>query len=119
MRELVTLARWRGYMSAVEQMPMAQIDLKVAVMLAKRYMHEVSEETPGDLRLEEVERDREVGAWRITLSYDIPITPTLANPTPNNALSALLGGNRPDRAYRIISLDQSNGEFLSMKLRKL
>lgn len=69
-----------------------------------------------NLRLEEVERDRKEGVWRITLGYD---TAESAGPSPQNALSALLRDHNQRRAYKVVSLTDDSGEFISVKLRLL
>lgn len=103
--------------STVEQMPVEGLSLKAAVALAKRYLAEVAEEPPVNLKLEEVERSGEEGVWRITLGYDAPVAAPPFSQTAG-AISALFGNNTT-RVYRVISLDETTGEFISMRLRTL
>jgi hypothetical protein len=105
-------------MSAVEKMPAERLDLKAAVALAKRYLAEITEEPLTNLKLEEVERARDDGAWRITLGYDVDVSAPAFLRETAGAINAILGANTA-RAYRVITLDEMTGEFISMKLRTL
>lgn len=103
-------------MRTIEKTSRPPASLRDAVELAKRYLEEVSDEPLTNLRMEEVERDKKDAVWRITLGYD---TAKPATPEPQNSFSALLREKNVRRIYRVIGMEESTGEFLSVKLRDL
>jgi len=87
------------------------MDVKDAVKAAKTYVADVfSEENLSNLGLEEVEHDEAKKMWFVTVGFSRPWN------TTRNALTAISGDPNPQRAYRIVSLND-NGEVISIKRR--
>ena len=102
-------------MSAVEQgqQQWYRVELRQAVHYAQQYLSElVGDDTPN-LRLEEIEIDRETGTWRVTLGYDEEQS------APAESANLLTSLARPRRVYTVITLDANTGVFQSMKMRTL
>lgn len=102
-------------MSAIEQgaQPRYRIDLRSAVDLAQRYLHELVPQELNALRLEEIEIDRDSAVWSVTLGYEE------ARPVTTESAPTLASLIRPKREYKVITLDANTGDFVSMKLRNV
>ncbi len=106
-------------MSAIEQVAPAPMTIKEAVAQAKQFLIDLGEEPLNNMRLEEIERDREAGTWRVTLGYDRDVE---RHGEPNalaGALAELAWRNsRTVRVYKVVTVDAQNGEALAMKMRQ-
>jgi len=60
--------------------------------------------------LEEVERSEDGKYWLITVGFTIP--------GQGRATTALFGADKPERAFKVITVDANTGDALSMKIRK-
>ena len=86
------------------------MDVSLAVRTAKTYVSEVfKEEQIANLGLEEVEHDELT--WNITIGFSRPWNLT------RNALNNLVRTEVPDRSYKIVVINDSDGRVLSMKDR--
>ena len=85
------------------------IDVKEAVQSASKYFNELQDvlglKKAEDLRLEEVEISDDRSQWLITLGYRID--------------DDRLGIPRYKRDYKIFTVDSTNGEVKSMKIREV
>ena len=93
------------------------LDVKYAVKKAKSYVIDLfEEESIRDLGLEEVEYDGDEQTWLITLGFSRPWD----TPKVNSLAAALTGVENVEskpkrRAYKIIKINDSSGEVLSIK----
>lgn len=89
-------------------MSTTMIDVKEAVQSASKYFNELQNifglMKAEDLRLEEVEISDDRSQWLITLGYRID----------EDRL-----GMRSKREYKIFTVDSTNGEVKSMKIREV
>jgi hypothetical protein len=90
------------------------MDVKNAVSVAKVWLEQtLSDEGPFNIGLDEVEFDEMSKSWKITLGFSRPW-----NSIQPNALTSITGmTGAPKRSYRVIEVDDSSGEVVSMKRR--
>lgn len=106
-------------MSAVEQIAPAPVTIKEAVAQAKQFLIDLGEEPLNNMRLEEIERDREEGTWRVTLGYDRDVEPPRDPLAMSGALAGLARLSKPIvRIYKVVTVDAQSGEALAMKMRQ-
>ena len=83
------------------------MDVKQAVQVAKKYVHELfKEEEIGNLALEEIDAEKE-GFWRITIGFSRPW---------NRHIGTFFSGEQT-RAYKVVLVRDSDGYVLSVKNR--
>ena len=91
------------------------MDVKQAVLIAKSYLIDLYKDTDENIKyvgLEEVVFDNDASSWRITIGFSR--TWEYRNP-----LSAILDEGRPARAYKVIEVNDSDGQVISLKDRFL
>lgn len=69
------------------------------------------DENISNLGLEEVEYDSAIGEWVVTVGFSRPWD------YPQGSLAALTGGSKANRSYKIVSVNDTNGEVISVKNR--
>jgi hypothetical protein len=90
------------------------IDVRHAVQLALDFVNGIfSQEPPINLRLEEISLSEDEKLWTITFSF---FRPTSELPNYQAILNAI---KPPEREYKSINIDSTNGKFVSMKIRQL
>ncbi len=89
------------------------MNVKDAVTLAINHVRTLFEhETISNLGLEEVEFNPSANEWVVTVGFSRPWD------YPQNALAALAGqGGRPNRSFKIVSINDNNGEVIAIKNR--
>lgn len=88
------------------------MDVKEAVSIAKRFLTELlADEGLTNLGLEEIEHDDAAGVWHVTLGFSRPWN------TVRNALTQLAGEAAARRAYRVLTIRDSDSAVLSVKRR--
>lgn len=83
-----------------------KIDVKEAVVLAKKYLYELKGIRTDESNLEEIEMSKDKPCWLITLSY------------PSADYSSVLIMT-PRKIYKIFEVDINTGQILSMKIRQI
>ena len=90
-----------------------KMDVKAAVDAAKSYVNNLLiDEGLMNLGLEEVEFDETNGFWLVTVGFSRPWN------TTRGPLATLGGENAAKRAYRVVTVRDSDGEVLSVKRSK-
>ena len=94
------------------------MDVKDAVTIAKNWVHEIlADEDVQNVGLEEVEYDSNEGVWDVTIGF----SRRWNSPKDNqlSGLAAALAVTQPalKRAYRVVSVSDSDGKVISMKRR--
>lgn len=89
------------------------MNVKDAVTLAINHVRALFEhENISNLGLEEVEFDESMKEWIVTVGFSRPWD------YPQNTLAALTGqGGRPNRSFKIVSINNNNGEVIAIKNR--
>ena len=86
------------------------MNVKEAVSVAKKWLIDVmADEQIMNVGLEEVEFHEQSGLWTVTLGFSRPWNST------KNALLAITGEQTTRRAYRSLTIDDSNGKVIAMK----
>ena len=89
------------------------MDVKEAAQIAKAYVAELfAGEEIMNLGLEEAEFDRISNTWKITVGFS-------RSWDQKNVLSAALGEGRPARSYKVMRINNANGDVESLKDRLL
>ena len=89
------------------------MDAKTAVKVAKEYILELfADEQITNVGLEEIKFDYCSKVWSITMGFSRPWN-------QKNSLTASIGTLPPRRAYKVIRLNDANGEVESLKDRIL
>ncbi len=82
------------------------IDVKQATQIALKYFSELNPGMFERVALEEVEKSVDEKDWLVTLGYSLPSL-------------LLLAGTPPQREYKEIRIDATNGNVVSMKIKKI
>lgn len=90
------------------------IDVKKAIASAMAFLTKVYGKAEG-LRLEEVELSDDERYWLVTLGFDEPATKSPFKKMVTSGLPT----DEMERVYKLIKVDASTGEALSMKIRKV
>lgn len=89
------------------------MDVKEAANAAKSYLADLYlEEGITNLGLEEVVFDNVSNIWEITIGFSRPWD-------QKTALTAALAGGRPDRTYKVLRINDQDGNVMSLKDRLL
>ena len=88
------------------------MDVKEAVQTAKSYVAELfTDETIGNIGLEEVEFNNASNNWEVTIGF--------SRPWQTNILVAALSNQHPTRSYKLVCINDDSGQVLSLKDRVL
>jgi hypothetical protein len=99
---------------------MTMIDARNAVKFATDHLEQIKDlmgDNFSNLRLEELELSENREFWIVTLSYDVPYTPSGLERLL--APSGLPHGKLHTKEYKIFNVDAQTGEFRSMKIRSI
>jgi hypothetical protein len=89
-----------------------RMDVSDAIARAKNWLTKIMEgEGVTNLGLEEVSFDEDTGCWLITLGFSRPWNSTRA------AFTAISGEPAPRRAFRTVSVRDSDGAIVAMAKR--
>ncbi len=83
------------------------IDVKQATQVALKYFSELNPGMFERVALEEVEMAVDEKEWFVTLGYNLPSLLLLGNTQP------------PQREYKQLRIDATNGNVVSMKIKKI
>ena len=84
------------------------LQVKEAIQTAKEWLADtLSDENLTDVGLEEINFEESKKLWRVTLGFSRPWD------LRSNALTAVIGGNGPKRAYKVITVTD-DGRVLDM-----
>ncbi|MBT9556527.1 MAG: hypothetical protein IV100_10880 [Myxococcales bacterium] len=90
------------------------VQLKDAVTAALRFVSDVfSEESPQNLRLEEVELAKGGHEWRVTVGFDRQVE----RRGPTAAVLQTLQGPQFERVYKVVRVDAGSGEPKAIVMR--
>ena len=70
-----------------------------------------NEENISNVGLEEVEFNSEIGEWKVTVGFSRPWD------YPQGALAVMAGNSGVKRTYKIVIVNEENGEVISIKNR--
>ncbi|MBE9140915.1 hypothetical protein IQ254_27575 [Nodosilinea sp. LEGE 07088] len=95
------------------------MNVKEAVARAKQYVFELfSDESPANIRLEEVEFDEKANEWLVTIGF--------SRPWDNPAKSPLTAFTNPEvpplparRAYKVVRISNDKDDVISVKSREI
>lgn len=88
------------------------MDVKEAVQTAKKYVTELfTDETIGNIGLEEVEFNNSSNNWEVTIGF--------SRPWQTNILVAALSNQQPTRSYKLVYINDDSRKVLSLKDRIL
>ncbi len=83
------------------------MDVKEAVRMAKEYVGQLfADEGIKNVGLEEVVFDDAADEWKITIGFSRPWDRAVGTGT----MTAVLGGARLERSYKVVRVDDSNGK---------
>lgn len=91
------------------------MDVKQAVQVAKSYLIELYGDTDEKIKhvgLEEVVFDDDASSWKITIGFS-------RTWEYRNALSAVMDDGGHARAYKVVEINDSDGQVISLKDRLL
>lgn len=89
------------------------MDVKQAVRAAKEYVSDIlSEEGLTNLGLEEVQFNDNDNTWEVTLGFSRPWN------SVRNALTTVAGDGAPRRVYRVVRIQDRDGQILSFRKRE-
>ena len=95
------------------------INVKTAVKTAVKQLVELLDGngipplSTNEITLEEVEL-KDSREWKVTLSFPIP-EPVTTESLPGNESFVRVFGDAITRKYRVLTIDATDGEFISMK----
>ena len=90
---------------------MPTVDVKQAVSIALKYSQSLLQDA-ANLALEEVELTEDQRYWLVTVGF--------TRPSERTNIKSILGGAEPaTRYYKIIKIDATTGDAVSMKIRTL
>ena len=98
------------------------MDVKEAVKRAKTYVADLfAEESLVDLGLEEIEHDEAAGTWNVTLGFSRPWNSRSNSPSEALATLSILQNLNAlnNRAYKVVKVQESSGEIISVRNRDL
>ena len=101
------------------------MDVKEAVRKAKEYIEDLyADEQIAQVGLEEVEFERQSNDWKITIGFVRPwdLMPTFAEISQTNQnrfLASARGERRQARYYKVLRIDDNNGDVKSLTDRLL
>ncbi len=87
------------------------IDMKRAIQIAREYVVDLYGANAMDLRLEEIERSPDEQYWLVTIGLREFLSQGIAP-----AINALRGGIEP-RLFKVVAVNRTSGEVISMKNR--